>query len=258
VVDDNDPASEFRRDTELLMQQYDSNPAVKYIKHSANKNGAAARNTGIVNSTGEYIAFLDDDDMFLPTKLEEQLAYISSHPQFDAVYCLIKHPKNATCVVHDEGDLTKDILLLKGHMYTPTLLFRREALRDIKGFDESFIRHQDYDLMLRYFKSGRIIGCVSNVLTEIGYNKGENIPEGERLEQMKALFFAKFMPYIDDIDRQTPGFKNKVLATHYAGVFLSHIKHKHFLMALKTLFKYWIKNPRCFSNVIYRSIQNHI
>ena len=76
VVDDNDPNSEFRKSTTELMARYSDNSKVKYICHEVNKNGAAARNTGIKASTGDYIAFLDDDDLFLEGKLTKQVAYL--------------------------------------------------------------------------------------------------------------------------------------------------------------------------------------
>ena len=57
VVDDNNPASKERMETEHVMSNYSANQRVVYLKHDANKNGAAARNTGIKNSHGEFIAF---------------------------------------------------------------------------------------------------------------------------------------------------------------------------------------------------------
>ena len=73
VVDDNNPNTEYRKKNEILMQSYIKNSKVKYIKHEKNKNGAAARNTGINAANGKYIGFLDDDDEFLPTKIEKQV-----------------------------------------------------------------------------------------------------------------------------------------------------------------------------------------
>ncbi|MDP3388286.1 MAG: glycosyltransferase family 2 protein [Eubacteriales bacterium] len=55
VIDDNNPDTEYRRRTEAIMDRYIHNPKIMYIKHSKNKNGAAARNTGFKNSKGELI-----------------------------------------------------------------------------------------------------------------------------------------------------------------------------------------------------------
>lgn len=65
VVDDNSDGDKYRLETIQYMERYANDYRVKYIKHKTNQNGSAARNTGIQNSVGEYIAFLDDDDYFL-------------------------------------------------------------------------------------------------------------------------------------------------------------------------------------------------
>lgn len=258
VIDDNDPDSEFRRSTETIMKQYASAPIVKYICHEKNKNGAAARNTGIKASKGNYIAFLDDDDLFLPNKLSKQVEYLENHKEKDAVYCFARRGKKVVSTIAYEGNGIRDILLLQSNYFTPSLMFRREALEAIEGFDESFYRHQDYDLMLRFFDSGFTIGCVTEVLVEIGLNQGENIPNGEKLNQLKFDFFKKFNRYIEREHDLTPGFKNKVYAKHYAGVLLNHIKNRNFRMAINTLCEYLPKSPSTFLGVIWNSLVAHI
>ena len=257
VVDDNDPDSEYRLSTVALMQQYADNPLVKYICHEKNKNGAAARNTGIKASKGDFIAFLDDDDLFLPNKLRLQTDYLESHPDKQAVYCFACRKGKTVSTSVLEGNGIRHILQLRSNYFTPTLMFRREAVEAINGFDEAFRRHQDYDLMLRFFDADYAIGCVREVLVEIGLNLGENIPKGEKLNQLKAYFFDKFDKYIERENSITPGFKSKVYARHYASVFLNHIKNKNFQMALSTL-KYMPKAPLTFVGVIWRSLMAHI
>jgi len=77
VVDDNNENDEFRKKTEILMEQYKNNSRIKYIKHPKNKNGAAARNTGINASDANFIAFLDDDDLWSHKKIEKQMEYLN-------------------------------------------------------------------------------------------------------------------------------------------------------------------------------------
>ena len=258
VVDDNAPESEYRKDTEKLMCQFSNTPKVIYIKHPENRNGAAARNTGIKASRGEYIAFLDDDDKYLPGKLKKQVAYLNDHPEYDAVYCQALRKGKEHKRSFYQGDATKQMLLLETFMQTSLLMFRREALLSIQGFDEGFRRHQDYDVMLRFFHKGYKIGCLPEPLVEIGINDGENIPSGKKLEEMKSFFFDKFMPYIDEINKEEKGFKNKVLAKHYAGVFLNHVKHKEIKMAIKTFCRYAVCSPAIFFKVIIDSAIIHL
>src|SRR5262249_32737559 len=63
--------------TEKVVQNYTGSGKVRYFKHEVNKGIPAARNTGIRNSLGQYIAFLDSDDMWLPNKIEMQLQIFS-------------------------------------------------------------------------------------------------------------------------------------------------------------------------------------
>ena len=258
VVDDNDPSSEFRKATASIMKQYEGSEFVKYICHEANKNGAAARNTGIRASRGDYIAFLDDDDLFLANKLNKQIAYLDNTSNVDAVYCFAQRKEKTVSTRIIEGDGTRDILLLQSNFFTPSLMFRRKALETINGFDETFRRHQDYDLMLRFFNAGFSIGCVPKVLIEIGLNEGENIPKGENLNQLKTFFFEKFTGFIDKEDARTPGFKKKVYAKHYAGVFLSHIKNGFYSMAFRTFCTYFRYSPLTFCGVVWQSFVVHL
>lgn len=258
VVDDNSPESEDRKNTEALMAKYSENPKVVYIRHDQNKNGAAARNTGIKASKGDYIAFLDDDDIFLKGKLTKQVAYLEQHKEFDAVYCLARRSKYGCSQRIIEGDGTRDILLLESNFFTPSLVFRREALEAINGFDETFRRHQDYELLLRFFAAGYKIGCVPEVLIEIGMNMGENTPTGKKADDLKAYFFSKFKTFIQKEDAKTHGFANEVYAKHYAGVFLSHIKTRHFGRAIRVFTKYFFKAPFVFTKVLYISARLHL
>lgn len=231
---------------------------IKYIKHEVNKNGAAARNTGIDNSSGEYIAFLDDDDTFLPTKISKQVDFLEKEKQFDAVYCQGFRNGKVIATNLRTGNLSSDILLLKSFMFTPSLMFRRSALEELNGFDISFIRHQDYELLLRYFKNGFKIGVIQEVLFEIGANKGENSPDGKKMERLKKYFFDKFDEYISELDRTECGFKSKVYAYHYSQVFLKYIKGKELKNALRIFNKYFWKSPLDFAKPIINSFWSHV
>lgn len=259
VVDDNNPESEFRKNTEAIMSRYCLNPKVKYIKHDRNKNGSAARNTGICAAKGNLIALLDDDDIYLEGKLEKQAKFLEDNPGYDAVCCFeLKESGNDVNTKIHRGDATRDILLLQSNFQTSTLVFRDYVLKELEGFDESFIRHQDVELMLRFYQKGFTLGCVPEVLVKMGRNNGENIPSGEKLEELKRYFFSKFDNYIEFEEMKTPGFKNKVYAKHYAGVFLSHIKHLHWRRAIHIFNSYFFKSPRVFIEVLINSVKAHI
>ena len=78
VVDDNPPGSEERVRTEDVIREF-SDPRVHYIKNEKNLGGAGSRNRAIEMAKGEYIAFLDDDDMYLPDRLRVQYEAMKEH-----------------------------------------------------------------------------------------------------------------------------------------------------------------------------------
>src|SRR5690625_3369536 len=187
VVDDNNPDTEARLKTEKIMSEYFNDiDNVTYLKHSINKNGSAARNTGFKHSKGEYICFLDDDDYFLKGKLSTQVNFLNKNPEYDAVYCGYR-VNGKEYYQSFQGQLSKELLLLEYEPVTSSLMFRREAISAINGFDESFIRHQDYELMLRFFENHRV-SFVEGIYIDKGRTDDSNIVRGLKLEELKEYF----------------------------------------------------------------------
>lgn len=73
-----------------------SDPRIRLIRHETNQGAAAARNTGIANARGEYIAFLDDDDECTPNRLADQASVLDSRPYVGMVYGWIEEVNDAT------------------------------------------------------------------------------------------------------------------------------------------------------------------
>lgn len=162
VVDDNDPDTEGRKMTEHIMCSYENNPKVKYVKHEHNKNGSAARNTGARNSDSEYIAFLDDDDVFYPEKMESQIGVLSSRDaSWGCCYSKFEVVKPNGISLRSkekrEGNLRLEALMREFHIASGSnILIRREAFEKIQGFDESFIRNQDIEFLTRILEQYKI------------------------------------------------------------------------------------------------------
>lgn len=119
---------------------------------------AKSRNQGIMKSVGKYIAFLDDDDLWCKDKLEIQIKYLESHPEFDLAY--------SNAVIIDEHGNRKDLLinpreiktgrtffniLYNNSIATLTVLMKREIIETIGLLNEDpLVRAaEDYDYWLR-------------------------------------------------------------------------------------------------------------
>ena len=127
-----------------------------YIPKEESKGGNYARNIGIKASSGYYCAFLDDDDYWLPEKIEKQVSLIQEK-QCELVYCGRKSEyiyPNSTIykdILPDSrlcGDMHK-LILLHICCTTSTILVLRQALIDVNFFDESLKFWQEYELTIR-------------------------------------------------------------------------------------------------------------
>ena len=252
VVDDNNPGTEARNRTEKNMLKYVGNPDVIYIKHEKNKNGAAARNTGVKSTSGEFICLLDDDDIFLPGKIEKQVKYLISNPEYGACYCWRKQRNKEICGTYT-GDLSQQLL---DQSFTPTtcaLMIRRSCYIALNGFDESYRRHQDYEFLLRFFKQFKI-GVVEDVLLEICGNEVYNQLRGKKLYEMKEHFFHQFGKDIDRINDDHPGFKKRVYASHFSDACKELIRYGNFNLAFKMYFRFGIKGGLLFWKYFFGKI----
>lgn len=120
---------------------------VVYIKHKKNGGGSAARNTGIEAAKGEYIAFLDDDDEWLPQKLEKQLQSLSENCQASHCGYAIKSSKKTR--IETANVITLDDLRQNNKLASTTgLLCAKSVLKDTM-FDATLHRAQDWDIYIR-------------------------------------------------------------------------------------------------------------
>ena len=160
VVDDNGIGTHHQLETEKELKAYITQGKITYLTHEVNKNGSAARNTGFRSCHGDYVNFLDDDDYFKPDNIEKKVAALQNTPatvggSFSPV-CHVYHSKSGVNkeiqnVYTKEDNVLADFLLGKALFNTSGILFKKEAITTLGGFDESFIRHQDFELLIRFY-----------------------------------------------------------------------------------------------------------
>lgn len=194
VVDDNDPESESRKSTENLMVKYTNNKRVRYIKHTENRNGAAARNTGVKYSSGHYIFFLDDDDEFMPNRLSEHVMFCVEHSA-PLSYCLtnkfIGHRFISQSKYSKSGNLIFDTLCSLVDFNSSSIVVSRSLFDDIGGFNEAFIRNQDYEFVIRCMSRADIL-CFHSVLVIRHLDSKINHPDFDKYAIVRKSFLVFF------------------------------------------------------------------
>lgn len=134
---------------------------VRVIQRETNGGVAAAQNTGLQHAEGRFVAFLHSDDTWEPHKLTAQVDAMGSAPGALAI-------ESATIRVTDAGTRTVgprlrgaglDEFLARTvrNVHISGFLFRRQALVDVGGFDERLRSYEDFDMLLRLLRTGKIV-----------------------------------------------------------------------------------------------------
>ena len=158
VVDDSPNDYPERESIKSLVKNLNDN-RILLIQHKETLGACAARNTGLNNSKGEFIGFLDDDDEWLPNKVEKMLElFAMEDDSVGLLYCkffYLDETKNIEWKPIKEfkkfkkGNVFKNLIIdnFVGSSSFPVL--RTSYLREIGGFDERMLSCQDYDVWLR-------------------------------------------------------------------------------------------------------------
>ncbi|WP_144799993.1 glycosyltransferase family 2 protein [Halorubrum depositum] len=226
-------------DTASVVNEYDDS-RLTYLEHETNRGGSAARNTGIEAATGDYIALLDSDDVWAPTKLEQQVETLERRSdEWVAAYC-------GTTVVDDadaapgwerlksffgghgsregaEGgeELVKDVLMENLHTSAgSTLIVESDVVDRIDGFDESFDRYQDTEFLIRVLKQGKLAYVDEPLLRR--YPSGG--PSAGAVREANRHFLRTFAD--DVVELETEGYD--VTGTHHYALASLYLREGRF------------------------------
>jgi len=137
---------------------------IRYVRHEENQGLAAARNTGLHLANAELIAYLDDDDEWLPTRLEEQIVRLRSlspdqRRQLAAIQvgCEVLDGQGrhvSSSLPLNQGNLRDSIMSKGAATPSSSFLFVRSALLEVGGFDQDLISGIDHDIWMKLAVAG--------------------------------------------------------------------------------------------------------
>jgi GT2 family glycosyltransferase len=161
VVDDNSNPEHRKR--------LESYAGLATILHTpANLGNSGARNFGAQHAKGEWLAFLDDDDTYVPDKLESQVRYLQNHPECDAVGCgltmISSDGRKEYWGSQATGTVSLPDALRTTAAMSQGLLIRRDVYQRLGGFDQHRTAMEDYEFGIRLIAAGYRLDFVGEPL----------------------------------------------------------------------------------------------
>ncbi len=175
-------------------------PDVRYVRRNRNGGQAAARNTGAQLALGQYVAFLDQDDLWEPTFLQETVGALDNSTGAILVHCDGYQVDEQNRILEYDaamkhtGSITQ--LLRGGHdVATSGSLFQKAAFDGVGGYDTQLSIWEDMDLAIRLYSPGRILHLPTPLYRHrlYGHNASRDIPSLRALEGRRR-FLEKHAP----------------------------------------------------------------
>lgn len=233
VVDDNPPGSEERVRTEDVIREI-KDPRVHYIQNKHNLGGAGSRNRAIEMARGEYIAFLDDDDMYLPDRLRVQYEAMNEHGWEVCVMdgATFKYETGEPVSERHQhlwDGMTNDELIRSHLMYhisgTNSFMFRTEFIKKIGGFD-IVPSCQEYILMQKALDAKPKFGYLPVTLIKNFQHEGDQLSTGPKKLAGQQILIQNKKKYFYLLSGKE---RRQVLCRHHGVLFFVYFKmHKYF------------------------------
>ena len=248
VVDDNGEDSPYREKTRAFMEKYAEDARVQYVMLPNNVGGAMARNAGIERATGDYIAFLDDDDLYLPAKLEVQVRQMEENgwdcsvmdgKTYDGDQHLLSEKKQ-----HIRNGMSADELMKAHLMYhisgTNTFMFKAESIRKVGGFTD-IVACQEYMLMLKVLNAGMTVGYIPQTLIRNYIREGERLSSGAKKYTAEKIMYRAKKEHFAVLNHRERRF---VSCRHYGVLCYVQLKRKKLFSALGYAFLTFFCSPK--------------
>jgi len=211
VVDDN-PEQEYREKVEEIVEglRKEADFPIKLLVNDDKQGVSSARNLGIENTKGEYIAFLDDDDQWKPEKLEKEAEALEEN-SYDAVYSAIEmyNEGEVKKIVRKSGDVGLVEILERDRIGSPSkVTVKKEWLEKVDGFDEEIPSGEDWDLWIRLIKEGCNFGYIDEPLVRYQQENDSKSSQMDVATEGREKITEKYSDLLEEAG-------NKVKARHH-------------------------------------------
>lgn len=180
---------------------------INYVKVEKSKGGNHARNLGVQNAKGNYIAFLDDDDTWHSSKLEKQMNLFNNDSSIGLVYTGTKVIYTSTGhnyknIPKIEGDLSDKIFIKNYIGTTSTVAMKKSIFEEAGGFDIKMPALQDYDLWIRVSQITKVAPVQEALINYYNHDTGSQISDnfGKIIDASAKIEkkYSKIISHLDD------------------------------------------------------------
>ena len=160
-----------------------------------NAGTASARNRGLKEITGDYVAFLDHDDLWHPDKLEKQMALFNQFPEAGMVYCgrqfFDHYTRKITSEHPAEAELNVHQLLSMQAIALQAVVIKKSIIDELGGFDTGISGADDWELTIRIAAKYRVLG-VPECLVDIRGHEGQQSINSDYMYQRIAIVLDRY------------------------------------------------------------------
>lgn len=225
-----------------IIENYLEDNRIKLLRNESNSGIPTTRNKGIENSTGEFIALLDQDDEWLPHKLEKQVSrFLEIDDSFGLIYSNVEVRTDQGILSDQKKEIEPEasiqsnleLMLSRNLITSPTAMVKRKALEEVGLFDES-IRWggDDYDLWIRIAHKFKF-DYIDEVLC-IRHEHQQNYSADKKRMMLKTIDLGE--KYVKQFGLE-PSLSRKLKSNHYYRYGIESIKKLRVLSGLSYVIK---------------------